>query len=37
MAHYTALPLLVVAFAPWIIPDLRMKRVYEEARREKNE
>ena len=37
MAHYTALPLLVVAFSPWIIPDLRMKRVYEEARRGKNE
>ena len=34
-AHYAALPLLVVAFAPWIIPDLRMKRVYEEARKEK--
>ena len=35
-AHYIALPLLVVAFSPWIIPDLRMKRVYEEARRGKN-
>ena len=36
-AHYAALPLLVVAFAPWIIPDLRMKRVYEKARSEKTE
>ena len=32
--HYASCPLLVVAFAPWIIPDLRMKRVYEEARKE---
>ena len=32
-AHYAACPLLVVAMAPWIIPDLRMKRVFEEARR----
>lgn len=31
--HYAALPLLVVAFAPWIIPDLRMKRVFEETGR----
>ncbi|MBQ9009188.1 MAG: DUF1211 domain-containing protein [Clostridia bacterium] len=31
-AHYWSCPLLVVAFAPWIIPDLRMKRVYEESR-----
>ena len=36
-AHYAAMPLFVVAFASWIIPDLRMKRVYEEARREKKE
>ena len=33
-AHYASCPLLVVAMAPWIIPDLRMKRVFEEARRE---
>jgi hypothetical protein len=32
-AHYASCPLLVVAMAPWIIPDLRMKRVFEEARR----
>ena len=32
-AHYVSCPLLVVAMAPWIIPDLRMKRVFEEARR----
>ena len=32
-AHYASCPLLVLAFAPWIIPDLRMKRVFEEARR----
>ena len=32
-AHYAACPLLVVAMAPWIVPDLRMKRVFEEARR----
>ncbi|MBQ8955198.1 MAG: DUF1211 domain-containing protein [Clostridia bacterium] len=31
--HYTSCPLLVVAVAPWIIPDLRMKRVFEEAQR----
>ncbi len=31
-AHYAACPLLVVAVGPWIIPDLRMKRVFEEAR-----
>ena len=30
--HYASCPLLVVAIAPWIIPDLRMKRVFEEAR-----
>ena len=32
-AHYASCPLLVVAMAPWIIPDLRMTRVFEEARR----
>ncbi|MBQ7455862.1 MAG: DUF1211 domain-containing protein [Clostridia bacterium] len=32
--HYAACPLLVAAFAPWIIPDLRMKRVYEESQKE---
>ena len=32
-AHYASCPLLVVALAPWIIPDLRMKRVFEAARR----
>ena len=26
-------PLLVVAVAPWIIPDLRMKRVFEEVQK----
>ena len=31
--HYAACPLLLVAMAPWIIPDLRMKRVFEQARR----
>lgn len=31
-AHYVACPLLVVAIIPWIIPDLRMKRVFEAAR-----
>ena len=30
--HYASCPLLVVAVAPWIIPDLRMKRVFEETR-----
>ena len=34
-AHYASCPLLVVAMAPWIIPDLRMKRVFEEARQRK--
>jgi len=29
--YYLAFPLLVLAVAPWIIPDLRMKRVYEES------
>ena len=29
--HYVSCPLLVVALAPWIIPDLRMKRVFEES------
>ena len=32
--YYIACPLLLVAIAPWIIPDLRMKRVYEEARKD---
>ena len=32
-AHYASCPLLVVALAPWIIPDLRMKRVFEAALR----
>ena len=32
-AHYAACPMLVVAMIPWIIPDLRMKRVFEEAKR----
>ena len=32
-AHCASCPLLVVAMAPWIIPDLRMKRVFEEAKR----
>ena len=32
-AHYASCPLLVVAVAPWIVPDLRMKRVFEEARK----
>ncbi len=27
--HYVSCPLLVIAVAPWIIPDLRMKRVIE--------
>lgn len=27
--HYVSCPLLVVAVMPWIIPDLRMKRVFE--------
>ena len=31
--HYAACPLLVVAMIPWIIPDLRMKRVFEMARK----
>ena len=31
--HYAACPLLVVAMIPWIIPDLRMKRVFEEAKK----
>ena len=31
--HYAACPLIVVAFAPWIIPDLRMKKVFDEARK----
>ena len=36
-AHYASCPLLVVAVAPWIIPDLRMKRVFEEARKLKDQ
>ena len=28
--HYLSCPLLIVAVAPWIIPDLRLKRVFEE-------
>ena len=36
-AHYAACPLLVVAMGPWIIPDLRMKRVFEEARKTREE
>ena len=35
--HYAACPLLVVAMVPWIVPDLRMKRVFEEARRMREE
>ncbi|MBQ8161849.1 MAG: DUF1211 domain-containing protein [Clostridia bacterium] len=31
--HYVSCPLLVVAMAPWIVPDLRMKRVFEDAQR----
>jgi uncharacterized membrane protein len=33
--HYAACPLLVVAVLPWIIPDLRMKRVFDEIQRQK--
>ena len=29
--HYVSCPLLVVAMAPWIIPDLRMKRAFEDS------
>ena len=29
--HYISCPLLVVAASPWIIPDLRMKRVFEDS------
>jgi hypothetical protein len=29
--HYISCPLLVVAVSPWIIPDLRMKRVFEDS------
>ena len=28
--HIAACPLLLVAYAPWIIPDLRMKKAYEQ-------
>ena len=31
--HYLSCPLLVVAVAPWIIPDLRMKRFFEESQK----
>ncbi len=30
-AHYASCPLLLVAVAPWIVPDLRMKKVFEES------
>ena len=36
-AHYASCPLLVVAVAAWITPDLRMKRVFEEARKLKDQ
>ncbi|MBQ9299224.1 MAG: hypothetical protein IJ214_01815 [Clostridia bacterium] len=36
-AHYASCPLLVVAMAPWIIPDLRMKKVLEEAKKTQGE
>lgn len=29
--HYVSCPLLVVAVLPWIIPDLRMKRAFEDS------
>jgi len=35
--HYASCPLLVVAMVPWIVPDLRMKRVFEEAKRIREE
>lgn len=31
--HYVSCPLLVPAVAPWIVPDLRIKRAFEEARK----
>ena len=31
--HYASCPLLVVAVAPWIIPDLRMKQFFEESQK----
>ena len=31
--HNVSCPLIVLAYVPWIIPDLRMKRVFEEAKR----
>ncbi len=31
--HYLACPLLIVAFLPWIVPDLRMKWVFDERKR----
>ena len=36
-AHYASCPLLVVAMSPWIIPDLRMKKVFEEAKKTRDE
>ena len=36
-AHYAACPLMVVAMIPWIVPDLRMKWVFEESRRTRAE
>jgi uncharacterized membrane protein len=33
--HYVSCPLLVVAVMPWIIPDLRMKRAFENPQCEK--
>ena len=32
-AHYLSCPLMIVAVAPWIVPDLRMKRVFEETKK----
>lgn len=34
--HYASCPLLIVAMGPWIVPDLRMKRVFEEAQRKQD-
>ena len=33
LCFFARLPVLVVAMIPWIIPDLRMKRVFEMARK----
>lgn len=33
--HYLSCQLLLIAMAPWIIPDLRMKRVFKEAKKSK--